>query len=163
MSVVTVSPKFQVVIPREIREALRRVPGQKVQVLRYQNRVEFFPVQAMRKMEDRMLNHPGIHLNIDEQVLPTRRNVLPLCDGGNTVANPMRTVSFKVPVALDDALSELARRRRSSRSALVREALEGLTTGGRRSVTAVVDELVGHLDGPSDLSTNPKHLRGYGK
>jgi AbrB family looped-hinge helix DNA binding protein len=50
MSVVTVSPKFQVVIPREIREALRLEPGQKVQVLRYQNRVEFIPVRAMREM-----------------------------------------------------------------------------------------------------------------
>jgi len=33
MSIVKVSPKFQVVIPREIREALRLQPGQKVQVL----------------------------------------------------------------------------------------------------------------------------------
>jgi AbrB family looped-hinge helix DNA binding protein len=41
MAVVTVSPKFQVVIPREIREALGLEPGQKVQVLQYQNRVEF--------------------------------------------------------------------------------------------------------------------------
>ncbi len=50
MAIVTVSPKFQVVIPREIREALRLEPGQKVQVLQYQNRVEFIPVQPMRKM-----------------------------------------------------------------------------------------------------------------
>jgi len=50
MSVVTVSPKFQVVIPREIREALRLEPGQKVQVLQYQNRVEFIPVRSMRSM-----------------------------------------------------------------------------------------------------------------
>ncbi len=50
MSVVTVSPKFQVVIPREIREALQLVPGQKVQVLQYQNRVEFIPVQRVRAM-----------------------------------------------------------------------------------------------------------------
>ena len=50
MSVVTVSPKFQVVIPREIREVLRLEPGQKVHVLQYQNRIEFIPVQAMRKM-----------------------------------------------------------------------------------------------------------------
>ncbi len=79
------------------------------------------------------------------------------------MTNPMRTVSFKLPESLDDALSDLARRRKSSRSALVREALEGLAVSGRRSVTAVVDELVGALDGPADLSTNRKHLSGYGK
>jgi AbrB family looped-hinge helix DNA binding protein len=50
MSVVTVSPKFQVVIPREIREALRLEAGQKVQALQYQNRIEFIPVRAMREM-----------------------------------------------------------------------------------------------------------------
>lgn len=50
MPVVTVSPKFQVVIPRDIREALRLEPGQQVQVLQYQNRVEFIPVQPMRQM-----------------------------------------------------------------------------------------------------------------
>ena len=79
------------------------------------------------------------------------------------MANPMRTVSFKLPEHLDDALSDLARRRNSSRSALVREALESLATSGRRSVTAAVDGLVAPLDGPTDLSTNPKHLVGYGK
>ena len=77
--------------------------------------------------------------------------------------NPMRTVSFKLPEHLDDALSDLARRRKSSRAALVREALECLAAGGRRSVTAAVDVLVGPLDGATDLSTNPKHLVGYGK
>lgn len=79
------------------------------------------------------------------------------------MASPMRTVSFKLPEQLDDALSDLARRRKSSRSALVREALEALTTGKRRSVTAMVDELVGPLDGPADLSTNPKHMARYGR
>jgi AbrB family looped-hinge helix DNA binding protein len=50
MTVVTVSPKFQVVIPREIREALQLAPGQKVQALQYQNRIEFIPVRPMRRM-----------------------------------------------------------------------------------------------------------------
>ena len=79
------------------------------------------------------------------------------------MARPMRTVSFKLSERLDDALSDLARRRKSSRSALVREALEALATGRRRSVTAMIDELVGPLDGPVDLSTSPKHMAGYGK
>ena len=79
------------------------------------------------------------------------------------MANPMRTVSFKLPEHLDDALSDLARRRKSSRSAVVREALEVLASSGRRSVTAAVDELVDPLEGPTDLATNPKHMVGYGK
>jgi Arc/MetJ-type ribon-helix-helix transcriptional regulator len=79
------------------------------------------------------------------------------------MAKPMRTVSFKLPEQLDEALSDLARRRKSSRSALVREALEALAKGKRRSVTAAVDELVVPLEGPVDLSTNPKHMVGYGR
>lgn len=51
MSLVTVSPKFQVVIPREIREAMGLEPGQKVQALRYQNRIEFIPVRSIRAMK----------------------------------------------------------------------------------------------------------------
>ena len=77
--------------------------------------------------------------------------------------SPMRTVSFKLSEQLDDELTSLARRRKSSRSALVREALAALAKGERRSVTAVVDQLVGKLDAPSDLSTNPKHMVGYGR
>ena len=79
------------------------------------------------------------------------------------MAAPMRTVSFKLPEDLDDALNELARTRRLSRSALVREALESLKKGNRRSVTALAGELVGSVDGPSDLATNNKHMSGYGR
>jgi AbrB family looped-hinge helix DNA binding protein len=50
MSLVTVSPKFQVVIPREIREALGLEPGQKVQAFQYQNRVELIPVRSVREL-----------------------------------------------------------------------------------------------------------------
>ncbi len=50
MSIVTVSPKYQVVIPREIRESLGLEPGQKVQVLQYENRIEFIPIRSMREM-----------------------------------------------------------------------------------------------------------------
>ena len=76
---------------------------------------------------------------------------------------PMKTVSFKLPEHLYDALGDIARRRKSSRSALVREALELLASRGQRSVTAAVDALVSPLDGPTDLSTTPKHLSAYGE
>ena len=50
MTVVKVSPKYQVVIPREIREALGIAPGQKVQALQYGDRIEFIPVRRVREM-----------------------------------------------------------------------------------------------------------------
>lgn len=79
------------------------------------------------------------------------------------MANPMRTVSFKLPSDLDDALDVLARSRGASRSSVVREALEALAKGKRRSVTALASDLVGSLEGPADLATNKKHMSGYGK
>jgi AbrB family looped-hinge helix DNA binding protein len=50
MDVVTISPKFQIVIPREIRERLGLEPGQKVQAIAYDNRIEFIPVQSLKRM-----------------------------------------------------------------------------------------------------------------
>jgi len=50
MTAVTVSPKFQVVIPKEIREALGIVSGQKIQMLTYQGRIELIPLKPMREM-----------------------------------------------------------------------------------------------------------------
>ena len=49
MAQVTVSPKFQVVIPRAVREALGIKPGQKVQVVQYDNRVELIPVKPTKQ------------------------------------------------------------------------------------------------------------------
>jgi len=50
MTIVTVSRKFQVVIPREIREALGLRPGQRVEALRYGDRVAFILVRPMKAM-----------------------------------------------------------------------------------------------------------------
>lgn len=50
MTAVTISPKFQVVIPKAIRESLRLVPGQKVQAIEYENRIELIPVRPMAEM-----------------------------------------------------------------------------------------------------------------
>ena len=43
MQTVTVSPKFQVVIPRPVRDNLHLNPGQKMQVVEYRGRVELIP------------------------------------------------------------------------------------------------------------------------
>ncbi|HYN40837.1 MAG TPA: AbrB/MazE/SpoVT family DNA-binding domain-containing protein [Thermoanaerobaculia bacterium] len=50
MPVVTVSPKFQVVIPREIREAMKLKAGEKVQVFRFRNRLELVPQRGIASM-----------------------------------------------------------------------------------------------------------------
>lgn len=49
MEIVVVSPKFQVVIPRRIRESLGLKPGQKVRVMQYGRRVEYVPVLSARE------------------------------------------------------------------------------------------------------------------
>ncbi|NTU70994.1 MAG: AbrB/MazE/SpoVT family DNA-binding domain-containing protein [Coriobacteriia bacterium] len=50
MDIVTISPKFQVVIPKHVREQLKLVPGQTVQVLAYGDRIEFLPVRSARDL-----------------------------------------------------------------------------------------------------------------
>jgi len=50
MKSVTISPKYQVVIPREVRRSMEIKPGAKVQVLLYENRIELIPVKNMRRM-----------------------------------------------------------------------------------------------------------------
>jgi len=50
METVTVSPKFQVVIPRSVRDALDIHPGEKMQVLQYKDRIEFVHLKEIKKM-----------------------------------------------------------------------------------------------------------------
>jgi AbrB family looped-hinge helix DNA binding protein len=50
METVTISPKYQVVIPKSIREALGLRPGQKVQVIQYGSRVELVPVVPVKQL-----------------------------------------------------------------------------------------------------------------
>lgn len=47
MQTVTVSPKYQIVIPKKIREALGIRPGQKIEALQYGNRIELVPVRPL--------------------------------------------------------------------------------------------------------------------
>ncbi len=48
MSVVLVSPKYQVVIPKVVREALKLQPGQRIQVIQYQNWIELVPLRPIK-------------------------------------------------------------------------------------------------------------------
>jgi AbrB family looped-hinge helix DNA binding protein len=50
MKTVTVSPKYQVVIPKEIRGPLHIMPGEKMQVMQYENRLELIPVKNIKDL-----------------------------------------------------------------------------------------------------------------
>ena len=50
MERVTISPKFQVVIPRSVRERLKLLPGQQVQVVPYDDRIELIPLRPAREL-----------------------------------------------------------------------------------------------------------------
>jgi len=50
MQTVTVSPKYQVVIPRSVREALHLRPGQKMQVIEYDGRIELVPERDIKEL-----------------------------------------------------------------------------------------------------------------
>ena len=50
MTTVTVSPKYQVVIPKKVREKFKIKPGQKLQVIDYLDRIEFIPVKNIKDM-----------------------------------------------------------------------------------------------------------------
>ncbi|HLC41993.1 MAG TPA: AbrB/MazE/SpoVT family DNA-binding domain-containing protein [Methylomirabilota bacterium] len=49
METTTVSTKFQVVIPLRVRRALGIRPGQKIQVIPYEGRIELIPVRPIRR------------------------------------------------------------------------------------------------------------------
>ena len=79
----------------------------------------------------------------------------------------MKTISLKLPDALNGKLNALTRKRRVSKSVVIREALEAYLAredeADPNSFLESARDLCGCVDGPTDLSTNPNHLGGYGQ
>jgi AbrB family looped-hinge helix DNA binding protein len=67
METITLSPKFQVVIPKSIRERLNLKAGQTLRAILHENRIELIPVQPMRKLR-------GFAKGIDTDVPRDRRD-----------------------------------------------------------------------------------------
>ncbi len=61
MAKVTISPKYQVVIPKEVRESMGLRPGQKLEVFQFDNRIELIPVPSIKELR-------GIAKGIDTTV-----------------------------------------------------------------------------------------------
>jgi Arc/MetJ-type ribon-helix-helix transcriptional regulator len=78
----------------------------------------------------------------------------------------MKTISLKLPGEVDARLEARARRVGRSKSDLTREAIARFLEsdgGNTASCLDLVRDLVGTADGPVDLASNKKHLRGYGR
>jgi hypothetical protein len=78
----------------------------------------------------------------------------------------MTTITCKISEQLDARLEALAREKRVSKSAVVRQALEDRVTQHKKAnvprVYDLVKRLSGIVKGPADLSTNPKYLEDLG-
>jgi Ribbon-helix-helix protein, copG family len=80
----------------------------------------------------------------------------------------MKTISLKLNDTLLQKLQRAARQQGQSKSAVVRAALEQFLNGAHAppqpvSALELAGNLVGCVEGPGDLSTNPKYMEGFGQ
>ncbi len=76
----------------------------------------------------------------------------------------MKTLSLKLPASLSVKLDRAAKQCGQSKSEVVRKALEQFLKAERpMSARELAGDLVGAGEGPEDLSTNPKYMRGFGE
>jgi AbrB family looped-hinge helix DNA binding protein len=62
---VTVSPKYQVVIPKDVREKLNLQPGQQVEAFAVGSRIEHVPVEPIERFRGRYPNLPPLEREPD--------------------------------------------------------------------------------------------------
>jgi len=77
----------------------------------------------------------------------------------------MTTLTLKVPSEMAAKLEAVAARKRLPKSKYVRDVLSTALNKEKQepSLHDLMKGAIGCFDGPSDLSTNPKYLKGYGK
>jgi plasmid stability protein len=79
----------------------------------------------------------------------------------------MKTISLKLPEEIDRKLAARAEREGTSKSALVRDAVESYLSrqeaGAEGSFLALAGDLIGCVEGPGDLSWNKEYLEELGR
>jgi hypothetical protein len=79
----------------------------------------------------------------------------------------MKTLCLKIPEAVDARLAATARKTGQSKSAVVRAILDEYLSQGKPAAEVscldLAGDLVGCVEGPGDLSTNPRYMRGFGR
>ncbi|MGD9128016.1 MAG: AbrB/MazE/SpoVT family DNA-binding domain-containing protein [Planctomycetia bacterium] len=66
MKTITVSPKYQIVIPREIRDVMNVEPGQKLQIFQHGQRIELMPIRDIKEMRG-FLKGANLHTEREEE------------------------------------------------------------------------------------------------
>ena len=64
MATVTVSPKYQIVIPKEIRESNGIVSGQKIHMISYRDRIQLVPIVPIERLKGSL---KGIDTNVQRE------------------------------------------------------------------------------------------------
>lgn len=79
----------------------------------------------------------------------------------------MKIISLKISEDLKNRLKTLAEKQNTNPSEIIRTAVEKhLSTHSTRvkgSFLDLAEDIIGCAEGPEDLSTSKKHLKGYGK
>ena len=78
----------------------------------------------------------------------------------------MKIRTLKLPRDLDQRLEQYADKHRHSRSFILREALTAYLDDAAPATGSALEmagDLVGCVEGPGDLSTNPKYMEGFGR
>ncbi len=79
----------------------------------------------------------------------------------------MKLLSVKIPAELQRILEAEVKKRKTTKSSLVREALESFIKQDKvkasGSILDLARDLVGCCEGPEDLSTNKKYMEGFGR
>ncbi len=78
----------------------------------------------------------------------------------------MKTLSLKLPESLDQKLASAARKKGTTKSAILRSALERFvgpdSRPGKGCFLDLAGDLAGCVEGPQDLSTGARHMEGFG-
>ena len=75
----------------------------------------------------------------------------------------MKTLSVKLPEARQALLCAAAKSRGATKSDIMREALRAYLNAEQFSCADLAGDLIGCVEGPGDLSTNQKHMEGFGR
>jgi len=61
MDTIKISPKFQVVIPRRVRESMKLEPGTRLQVVQFDDRIELIPMRNAKSLRGSL---PGLDVDV---------------------------------------------------------------------------------------------------